>query len=147
MTLSPAMTFFWAGVALILIELAVLQFSVVWLLLAGLASLAGAAALLIFPDGGWALGLGTFFFALIGLTVGLYRPLMKWQNQPGAEKGDTALGQRAKVLEAISIDEGKVAWSGTEWQARLSNPEDETIESGSVEIVKFEGITVWVKAV
>lgn len=147
MTLSPAMTFFWIGVGLIVIELAVLQFSVVWLLIVGIASLASAAVLWVIPSAGWTVGIGTFAITLTGLAAVLYRPMKNWQSQGGAAKGDVAIGQRAKVLEAISGEEGKVAWSGTEWQARLSNPEDETIESGSVEIVKFEGITVWVKAV
>lgn len=147
MTLSPVMTFFWAGIALIIIELAVLQFSVVWLLFVGVASLISAAVLWAMPDAGWGLGSGVFFVSLAGLAAGLYRPMKQWQNKPGAAKGDTALGQRAKVLEPITAETGKVSWSGTEWQGRLINPEDETIESGSVEIVKFEGITVWVKAV
>ena len=71
----------------------------------------------------------------------LYPFLKRWQNKPSEIAGNDAIGQSAKVLEAITADqEGKVSWSGTDWPAQLANGEEALAVGDTAVIRQLAGI-------
>lgn len=146
--LSNPFNFFVAfGLAMIVIEVAIMQLSTFWFLYIGLGSVITALLLWFFPDFGWAAGFGIFVVMTVAITLLLNRPLKQWQQKPGAIAGNDAIGQSVDVLQEISTDKpGKVSWSGSEWHAELA-PDAATIEAGqSAKIVSMHGITLVVES-
>ncbi len=126
--MSPVLFFCLAGLVLIGVELVVFQLSVVWLLFIGLGALAasGLGWLLGWED--WTLMTATFVVASGVLTALLYRPLKRWQDHPGPIAGNDAIGQLVKVKTTLQPGhEGKVLWSGSEWNARLAEGVNATL--------------------
>ncbi len=123
--MSPPLFFCLLGLVLIGIELVVFQLSVVWLLFIGSGALAASAL-------GWALGwqdwtllTAAFVVLSVVITALLYRPLKRWQQQPGAIAGNDAIGQQVLVKSPIEPgQQGKVMWSGSEWPAELGEHEE-----------------------
>lgn len=141
---EPVYFFLILGVAMILIEIAVLQLSTFWLLFIGIGALAASLLLYLAPGVGWVGGMGIFVVTTVITTLLLYRPLRAWQNAPSPIQGNDAIGQSVAVVERITADSpGKVTWSGTEWPAELKQGEEKVLEIGDrAEIVELTGITL-----
>ncbi len=148
-SISPFTFFLSAGIALIALELIIFQFAAFWLFFIGTASLIAALALFIVGESSWVLATLVFVVSLALLVALLYKPLKRWQQQPGKLKGNTAIGQKVTVIEDISAEQtGKVHWSGTDWLAELDTSAEVLIPKGaSAEIVSLEGIRLTVKPV
>lgn len=128
--ISPQLFFCLLGLVLIGIELVVFQLSVIWLLFIGTGALvaSGLGWLLGWQD--WTYLTATFVIASALVTLVLYRPLRRWQQQPGPIAGNDAIGQQVQVKVAIAPGEqGKVSWSGTDWPAVLDD-ENGSLQSG-----------------
>ncbi|NND82780.1 MAG: NfeD family protein [Gammaproteobacteria bacterium] len=139
--MTPALFYLLLALALIGMELLIMQLSVFWFLFIGLGALVAALAGWVMPELSWTAVTALFLVSSIVISVALYRPLMRWQNKPAPIAGNDAIGQTVKVVQAISADsEGKVQWSGTDWPARLAAGEEPLAEGQSAVIRKLEGI-------
>ena len=145
--MDPVNFFLLAGMALIAVELVIMQLTVFWLLFIGLGALIAALGLWLFPSLGWYGGMTLFAVSSAAVTAILHRPLRKWQNKPGPMPGNDAIGQIVEVIEEIEPGKsGKVSWSGAEWGAELTADTDASLAVGSrAQIVDMQGITLFVK--
>lgn len=134
------------GLAVVLIgaELLILQLSVFWFLFFGMGALVTAIASWFTPLS-WLASTSLFFVASLLIALLLYPLLRKWQNKPSPIAGNDVIGQRVEVIKTISHNRnGKVQWSGSDWNAQLAEGEDE-IPAGEVAfIIKLEGIRLFV---
>ena len=139
--MTPALFYLLIALALVAAELLIMQFSFFWFLFFGLGALVASLGAWLFPEMSWTLSTGLFVVASLGISAGLYSPLKKWQNQPSPIAGNDAIGQKAKVIEAITAERpGKVTWSGSDWPAQLSEGASALEVGDSATIVKLEGI-------
>ena len=139
--MTPGFLFLIIGVALISIELIIMQFSAFWFLFFGIGALVAAIVAWFFPELSWFASTALFLGASLGVAAILYPMLKKWQNQPSPIAGNSVIGQRAKVIEAITSDQlGKVSWSGTEWPAQIREGETSFAVGEMAVIQKLEGI-------
>lgn len=142
--ISPAIFYLGLAVALIGAELVILQLSVFWFLFFGIGALVAALVSWLIPLS-WLASTSVFFVASLFVAVVLYPLLRKWQNKPSPIAGNDAIGQRVKVIQAVSREKnGKVLWSGSEWNAQLAEGEDELQVGDAGVIVKLEGIRLFV---
>lgn len=141
MTISPSMFFLLLAVILIGAELIIMQFSVFWFLFFGLGALVASIAAWAMPEMSWFVSTAIFLLASLGGAALLYPLLRKWQNKPSEIAGNDAIGQRVKVIQAISSsEEGKVLWSGSEWPARIESQESGFDKGDTAIIKRLEGI-------
>jgi len=139
--MTPGILFLIIGVALISAELLIMQFSVFWFMFFGVGALLTAVVAWFFPEISWFASTALFLVTSLGVAAGILPLLKKWQDQPSPIAGNDAIGQRAKVIEAISNERlGKVTWSGTEWPAQISEGEANFAIGDTVTIQKLEGI-------
>ena len=139
--MSPALLYLLIAVALIGTELLIMQFSVFWFMFFGLGALVAALTSWAMPELSMFVVTAVFLIASLVLSIGLYPVFRKWQNQPAPIAGNDAIGQTAKVVEAISDENpGKVSWSGVDWPAEIIDGEDSLDIGESVTIKKLEGI-------
>jgi len=136
MSISPALFYLAIAVTLIGVELLVMQFSVFWFLFFGVGALVSAITCWFMPELTWFAATSIFLLVSVLVSFALYPPLRKWQAKPGPIAGHDAIGQRTKVLKAITQSgEGKVFWSGADWPAQLAEGE-EPFNEGEVAIIK-----------
>lgn len=139
--MSPALFYLLLAVALIGLELLIMQLSVFWFMFIGLGALLTSLVGWIYPEMSWVSATGLFLLASLVISLALYRPLKRWQDKPGPMPGNDAIGQAAEVTEAITNDKaGKVLWSGTEWPAELADNEAAADTGEQVVIRELEGI-------
>ena len=144
---DPVNFFVALGLAMIIVEIALMQLATFWFLYIGLGSLITALLLWLMPEWGWAAGFAIFAVATVAVTLLINKPLRTWQQKPGAVAGHDAVGQSVEVLQEISADKpGKVSWSGSEWHAELASGAS-SIEVGKrATIVSMRGITLVVES-
>ncbi|MGB0866542.1 MAG: NfeD family protein [Granulosicoccaceae bacterium] len=119
--ISPFYFFLIAAVVLFALELGIFQLSVFWFLFAALGASVTAAICWFFPETGWTAAIGYFAAATLAIVTVMFPVLRKLQNQPGGMSGNDAVGQKVRVLRAISAEQaGKVEWSGRDWDAELA---------------------------
>ena len=122
--MAPALFYLLLALGLIGTELLIMQLSVFWFLFIGLGALLASLAAWMIPEMSWTVATGVFIVSSVVVSVVLYPLLKKWQDQPAVIPGNDAIGQKVKVVEAISAEqEGKVTWSGTDWPAQLAEGE------------------------
>lgn len=139
--MTPALFYLMLAAGLIITELLIMQLSVFWFLFIGLGALIASLAAWIVPEMSWVWATGIFIVASIGVSAALYPVLKRWQDKPAVIPGNDAIGQKTKVVEAISSDRpGKVTWSGTEWPAQSVEGEAEFNVGDTAIIRKLEGI-------
>ncbi|MBT8115069.1 MAG: hypothetical protein KJP04_06800 [Arenicella sp.] len=139
--MSPALFYLLLAVALIGMELWIMQLSVFWFMFIGLGALLTSLVGWLFPQMSWVSATALFLVFSVIISVALYRPLKRWQNKPGAMPGNDALGQSAQVTQPISANkQGKVLWSGSEWPAELAAEEEAFAVGETAVIRKLEGI-------
>lgn len=143
---DPVNFFITLGLAMIVVEVAIMQLSTFWFLYIGLGAVITALLLWLMPGLGWTGGMAVFVVTTVLITVLINRPLRQWQNKPGVIAGNDAVGQTVEVLQEISTDKpGKVSWSGSEWHAELAAGAS-SIEVGTrATIVSMHGITLVVE--
>lgn len=143
--MSPALIYLLVAVALIATELLIMQFSVFWFMFFGIGALITSIICWFMPDLSWTFSLTIFAVASTLVSLGLYPALKRWQTKPAPIAGNDAIGQSAKVIEAIEADKpGKVEWSGTDWAAELADNEASLAVGDTVVIRKLEGIRLFV---
>lgn len=85
-------------------------------------------------------------FAVVGAAV-LWKPLKKFQNAAIApDTSSDMIGRSLPVVFAITRDQGRVSYSGIEWQARLDASVSEPIAVAShALVVRVDGSLLIVK--
>lgn len=142
--ISPAA--FYLGLAVILIgaELLIMQLSVFWFLFFGVGALIVAIVSWVVPLS-WFASTSLFLVASLLIALILYPMLRKWQNKPSPIAGNDAIGQQVSVIQTIDHkNNGKVQWSGSDWNAQLAEGEEEILAGDTAIIVKLEGIRLFV---
>ena len=140
--MTPFLFFLTAAIILIVLEVAIFQFSIFWSLFIGLGALIAALAAMVVSDISWLASTAIFVFSSVLICILFYRPLQNWQNKPSQQPGHDAVGQRVTVTEDISGDSpGKVQWSGPDWSAYLSDKEKMDFAKGDIAYIEaMEGI-------
>jgi len=126
-------------VVLIVAEVATYQLVAVWFALGAVASLLGASG---------TVQLITFVVVSL-LSLIASRPLVKKIQSAPKEKtnADRIIGQTAVVIHPISSEQrGRVEIEGQDWSAAAVNKEESFATGQKVQIVRIEGVTVYVKA-
>ena len=146
MTITPFTFYLVLGACLIAAELLIFQISIFWFLFIGLGAILAALAVIVVPGASWLFATTVFVIASTLVALGLYRPLKRWQNKPGVLAGNNAIGQKVKVLEAVTAGQpGKVSWSGTDWRAELA-VNSHPLQPGDIAtIAELNGICLIVK--
>ena len=139
--MTPAIFYLLIAIALIGLELLIMQLSVFWFLFIGLGALVTSLVGWLFPEISWVSATLLFIVASVVISVLLYRPLKRWQDKPGPMPGNDAIGQVTEVVEAVTREKsGTVIWSGTEWPAELAKDEA-ALEAGERAVIRrLEGI-------
>jgi inner membrane protein len=77
----------------------------------------------------------------------LWKPLKKFQNAGGGrDTSSDMIGKVLVVTKAVTRDQGTVAYSGIDWQARLDVAYTESVAVGSrVHVVAVEGALLLVR--
>lgn len=130
-------------VVLIVAEVATYQLVAVWFALGAVASL---LASLMGASG--TVQLITFVVVSL-LSLIASRPLVKKIQSAPKEKTnvDRIIGQTAVVIHPISSEQrGRVEIEGQDWSAAAVNKEESFATGQKVQIVRIEGVTVYVKA-
>lgn len=145
--ITPFAFYLTLAATLIALELIIFQMTLFWLLFVGLGALIAALASIILPETSWTVATLIFISSVATITIGLYRPIKRWQNKPNKIPGNNAIGQTVKVIKDISADQaGIVTWSGTDWGAELADPQQASISAGeTAHIVALEGIRLKVR--
>ncbi|TCS36133.1 NfeD family protein [Reinekea marinisedimentorum] len=144
--MGPFLFFILIAVALITTELVIFNLSVFWFLFVGLGALVAALASWLLPDAGWLFAFVVFVVATAVVSVLLYLPLKKWQNQASPMHGNDAIGQTVKALSSLSEStEGEVTWSGTSWKAKLAAGSEPLKKGDKATITAIDGIILTVK--
>lgn len=136
------------GIILICIEILILQMVIGWLIIIGGAALLSALLLWLLPDIGWFFSILLFCFIATLSTLLLLKPVKRWQTAASPMPPRDIVGHKVVVTEAVSADQqGKITWSGTQWNARLdsSSPNERIEVDQEAEIVSMTGITLIVK--
>lgn len=142
--ISPAAFYLILAVILIGSELLILQLSVFWFLFFGIGALIVAMVSWFMPLS-WLASTGLFLGSSLLMALLLFPALRKWQAKPSPIAGNDAIGQQVQVIETISTDSnGKVLWSGSDWNAQLADSEQEIVAGETAIIVKLEGIRLFV---
>ncbi|MDR7090993.1 MULTISPECIES: NfeD family protein [Cellvibrio] len=134
-----------AGICLVL-ELSVLGMSGPLLFLALSCMLTGLMVTLGVISG-WELEvLSVGVLAALSAAL-LWKPLRKFQNSGGGrDTSSDMIGKVLPVTQRITRDQGKVAYSGIDWQARLDAAYTEPVAVGSrAHVVAVEGALLLVK--
>ena len=98
---------------------------------------------------GWemeVLAVGVLSFAS---AILLWKPFKNYQNAKEAPNTSSdMIGRRLLVTADISPDQGRVAYSGIEWQARLAQIDSPAIVAGQhAQVIAVDGSLLLVKAV
>jgi membrane protein implicated in regulation of membrane protease activity len=142
--ITPAAFYLILAVVLLGAELLILQLSVFWFLFFGIGALIVAIVGWFIPLS-WLASTGLFLISSLLIAVLFFPALRKWQAKPSPIAGNDAIGQQVKVIETISHDSnGKVLWSGSDWNAQLADGEQEILAGEEAVIVKLEGIRLFV---
>ena len=144
--MTPFLFFLTIAIILIVLEVAIFQFTIFWSLFIGLGALTAALAAMVVNDISWLSSTTIFVFASTIICVLCYRPLKNWQNKSSQQPGRDAIGQRVTVIEDISKDSpGKVQWSGALWIAYLSQRDQAGLNKGDTAYIEaMEGIRLTV---
>ncbi len=144
--MNPFWLYLTLGVGLLAIELLVFQFTTFWLFFIGVGALVAAAFAWLVTDASYIATTGVFLIASIAVIALLYKPLRHWQQKPSGIADNNAVGQKVKVKQDISAEEGGVvSWSGSSWQAELAEGQYEIIQTGdTARVVSVEGIKLYV---
>ena len=140
--MSPLVVFTILGISLIVIEVAIFQVTVFWLLLIGLGALVAVAYAALPFDNQWVDTIGVFIAATVAICLLAYKPLVRWQKKPSILKGHDAIGQACRVLK-VEDNSLIVSWSGTEWTATLCNNFPVAVDD-TVYIERINGINLTV---
>ena len=94
----------------------------------------------------------TIIFSVVAIvTIAFVRPiLLKQMNEKKCETGltDKYIGKKAKVVQTITKDSGRVSIYGEEWNAKLLNEDVNEVAIGEdVEIVSNDSIIFMVKKI
>lgn len=145
--ISPFYFFLGAAVVLFALELGVFQLSMFWFLFAAIGASVTAGICWFFPETGWTGAIGYFALATLVVVALMFPMLRRLQNQSSGMSGNDAVGQRVKVLKALSADQvGKVEWSGGDWDARLASGVEGSLASGDEAVIdSMEGISLIVR--
>jgi membrane protein implicated in regulation of membrane protease activity len=144
--MTPFLFFLILGVALITIELLVLGLSAFWFLFIGFGALIAALYTFFVGDNAWLSGTVIFVFSSIIISLGLYKPLKKWQSTKNELPSHDAIGQTVETLAWNEESQsGKVLWSGTEWNAVGDAKKDEIKLGDAVKIASVNGIQLTVE--
>jgi inner membrane protein len=134
-----------AGI-LLLLELGVLGISGP-LLFVALACIATGLLITLGIISGW-----NIEFLMVGvfsavIAMALWKPLKKFQNAASApDTSSDMIGRELLVTHEITRDQGRVSYSGIEWQARLDASFSESIAiSSRVQVVGVDGSLLRVK--
>lgn len=139
--MTPALLFLIIAFGLIATELLIMQFSVFWFLFFGIGAFVTSLLCWLMPEISITLAIGVFVVASLITAAILFPPLKRWQQKPSPLPGNDAIGQKAKVIEAITEGgTGKVVWSGTEWPAQIDSGETALAVGETATIRKLEGI-------
>jgi len=144
---TPFLFFLTAALILIVLEVAVFQFTIFWSIFIGLGALIAALAAMVFPEASWLASTAIFVTSSILICVAFYRPLKNWQKKPSKQPGHDAIGQMVTVTEDIRRNSpGKVQWSGTDWSAYLSKKDKiDLSKDDTAYIESMEGIRLTVR--
>lgn len=119
-----------AGVCLLL-DLSILGMSGPLLFIA-LASLLTGAMVSVQLVQGWEQALTSLGILSVLIAVLLWKPLKKFQNARSApDTSSDMIGRELQVTLPVTHSEGRVAYSGIEWQARLDASCHQPIAIGS----------------
>ena len=144
--MTPFLFFLTIAIILIVLEVAIFQFTIFWSLFIGLGALTAALAAMVVDDISWLSSTAVFVFASAMICALCYRPLKNWQNKPSQQPGRDAIGQMVTVTEDISKHApGKVQWSGAHWNAYLSQHDQAGLSKGDTAYIEaMEGIRLTV---
>lgn len=144
--MTPFLFFLTVAIILIILEIAIFQFTVFWSLFIGLGALVAALAAMIYPNLTWLAAMVIFVFSSVIICIALSQPLKKWQSKPGRQPSHDVVGQRVTVIADITADSpGKVQWSGTDWSAYLSRRDAVALHEGDTAYIEsMEGIRLTV---
>jgi len=119
--ISPFYFFIIAAVVLFALELGIFQLSVFWFLFAALGASITAGICWFLPETSWTAAIGYFAVSTLAVVTIMFPILRKLQSNTGGMSGNDAVGQRVKAASLIEPgQEGRVLWSGREWDAYLS---------------------------
>ena len=146
-TITPFWLFLILGVALLVIELLVFQFTTFWLFFIGLGALVAAGFAWVAGGSTLLPTTAVFVVASAAITALLYVPIRRWQNSPGTITDNNAIGQKVVVKTRITATQsGTVTWSGSDWQAELVSGSDTELESGqTARVAEVQGIRLIVQ--
>ena len=129
-------------IGLVLLEAVTYQLVSIWLalgaavaLIASLFHVSGTVQIVI-------------FIVVSAISLIASRPLVKKvQSAPKAKtNSDRIIGQTAQVLQPISSEQkGRVSVDGRDWSAAVQNPGEQFAPGDEVQIVRIEGVTVYVQ--
>ena len=145
-----ALTWFYTGIALILLELLTPGFVLMFF---GIAALLVALMSWVLTDNFIAATEWWFFSAFSIASILLLRKFVKnvfvGDSDKGVEDGDIFKGQKVVVTADIHPPmPGKVELNGTSWNAEADSAEAGSIEKGAaVEIVRRHNLTLVVKRI
>ena len=145
--MTPFLFFLTVAIILIVLEVAVFQFTIFWSLFVGLGALTAALAAMVISDISWLVSTAIFVFSSVLICILFYRPLHNWQNKPSRQPGHEAIGQMVTVTKNISGNSpGKVQWSGTDWSAYLSEKDQTDLRKGDTAYIEsMEGIRLTIR--
>ena len=144
--MTPFLFFLTAAIILIVLEVAIFQFTIFWSLFVGLGALTAALSAMVINDISWLLSTAIFIFSSVMICIVCYRPLKNWQNKPSQQPGRDAIGQMVTVTQDISKNTpGKVQWSGATWSAYLSQHDQTGLGKGDTAYIEsMQGIRLTV---
>ena len=134
-------------VVLIVAEVATYQLVAVWFALGAVASLLVSLLVSLMGASGTVQLITFVVVSLLSLIAS--RPLVKKIQSAPKEKtnADRIIGQTAVVIHPISPEQrGRVEIEGQDWSAAAVNKEESFTTGQKVQIVRIEGVTVYVKA-
>lgn len=129
-------------IGLIVLEAVTYQLVAIWLALGAAAAL---IASLFHVSGTIQI---VIFIAVSAVSLIASRPLVKkMQSAPKTKtNADRVIGQTAQVLQPISFEQrGRVAVDGLDWSAAVQNRGECFQPGDEVQIVRIEGVTVYVQ--
>lgn len=134
-----------AGICLVL-ELSVLGMSGPLLFLALSCLLTGVMVSLGIISG-WEMEVLSVGVLAVLSAVFLWKPMKKFQNAGGGrDTSSDMIGKILPVTQIITRDQGKVTYSGIDWQARLDAAYSESVAVGQrAHVVAVEGSLLLVK--
>lgn len=136
-----------AGVATLIVEVAILGFATFIFTFVGLALLVSGLAMSF----GWleasvTSALWSVLVLTLGFAIALWKPLKQWQNKPVSEPVSSDFAQLSFVLtEPVDKDSEQVfyAYSGVQWKLKS----EQSLSKGQrVKVVKTDVGVMWIEA-